>query len=134
MFRLVPIKTEMPACMLSYFSRFQLFVTQWTGACQAPLSTGFSRQKYRNRLPCPPPGDLPDPGIEPMPLAAAALPVDPLLLNHQGSPVKVYEQCSMKAYYISHTQRMWAIRHWKKGSYHNLTCWHPNLRFLPPEL
>ena len=26
---------------------------------------GFSRQKYRNRLPCPPPGDLPDPGIGP---------------------------------------------------------------------
>ena len=33
-------------------------------ACQAPLSMGFSRQEYRSGLPCPPPGDLPDPGIE----------------------------------------------------------------------
>ena len=32
---------------------------------QVPLSMGFSRQEYWNGLPCPPPGDLPDPGIEP---------------------------------------------------------------------
>ena len=34
-------------------------------SCQAPLSLGFSRQKYWNELPFPSPGDLPDPGIEP---------------------------------------------------------------------
>ena len=34
-------------------------------ACQALLSTGFSRQEYGNGSPCPPPGDLPDPGMEP---------------------------------------------------------------------
>ena len=34
-------------------------------AHQAPLSMGFSRQEYWSGLPCPPPGDLPDPGIEP---------------------------------------------------------------------
>ena len=39
-------------------------VTLWTVAHQAPLSTGFSRQEYRCGLPCPLPGDLPDPGIE----------------------------------------------------------------------
>ena len=33
---------------------------------QAPLSMGFSRQEYWSRLPFPFPGDLPDPGIEPM--------------------------------------------------------------------
>ena len=38
----------------------------WTVACQAPLSMGFSRQKYRRGLPSPSPGDLSDPGIEPM--------------------------------------------------------------------
>ena len=32
---------------------------------QAPLSMGFSRQEYWSGLPCPSPGDLPDPGIEP---------------------------------------------------------------------
>ena len=38
----------------------------WTAACQAPLSMGFSRQKYWSGLPFPSPGHLPDPGIEPM--------------------------------------------------------------------
>ena len=37
----------------------------WTIAHQAPLSMGFSRQEYWSGLPCPPPGDLPDPEIEP---------------------------------------------------------------------
>ena len=40
-------------------------VTLWTGAHEAPLSIGFSRQEYWSRLPFPSPGDLPDPGIEP---------------------------------------------------------------------
>ena len=35
------------------------------GASQAPLSMGFSRHEYWSGLPCPSPGDLPDPGIEP---------------------------------------------------------------------
>ena len=39
-------------------------MTLWTVAHQAPLSLGFSRKEYRSGLPCPPPGDLPDPGIE----------------------------------------------------------------------
>ena len=39
--------------------------TLWTVACQAPLSMGFSRQEYCSGLPCPPPGNLPDPGIKP---------------------------------------------------------------------
>ena len=53
------------ACELSHFSCVQLFVTSWTVAHQAPLSMEFSRQAYWNGLPCPSPGDLPDPGIEP---------------------------------------------------------------------
>ena len=36
----------------------------WTVACQAPLSMGFSTQEYWSGLPCPPPADLPDSGIE----------------------------------------------------------------------
>ena len=43
----------------------RLSVTLWTVACQAPLSVGFSRQEYWSGSPCPPPGDLPHPGIEP---------------------------------------------------------------------
>ena len=41
-----------------------LFETPWTVACQAPLSIGFSSQKYWSGLPRPSPGDLPDLGIE----------------------------------------------------------------------
>ena len=69
----------------SRFSRVRLFATPWSVACQAPLSMGFSRQEYWSAFPCPPPGNLPDPGIEPWsPVSSASL-VDPLLLNHQGT-------------------------------------------------
>ena len=54
-----------------------------TAACQASLSMGFSRQEYYSGLPCPPPGNLPDPGIKPGP---PALQADSLPLSHQGSP------------------------------------------------
>ena len=50
-----------------------LFVTPWTVVCQAPLSMGFSRQEYWSELPCPPPGDLPNPGTEPESLMSPAL-------------------------------------------------------------
>ena len=40
---------------------------------QGPLSKGFSRQEYWSELPCFPPGDLPDPGIEPVCLPSPAL-------------------------------------------------------------
>ena len=46
------------------------FVIPWTVARQPPLSMGFPRQEYWNGLPCPSPGDLPDPGIK---LASPAL-------------------------------------------------------------
>ena len=61
------------ACVLSCFSHVQLLVTLWTVAHQAPLSMGFSRQEYWNGMPCPPPGYLPDPGIESTSLASSAL-------------------------------------------------------------
>ena len=73
--------------MLSYFSHILFFAAQWTVACQSPLSMGFFRQEYWNGLPCPPPGDHPDPGIEPVSPASPALHVSSLLLTHQGSPI-----------------------------------------------
>ena len=60
-------------CMLSGFSYVWLFASLWTVAHQAPLFMGFSRQEYWSGLPCPPPGDLPDLGIEPMSLPSLAL-------------------------------------------------------------
>ena len=59
-------------CVLSPFSRVQLFATLWTAACQASLSMGFSRQEYWSGLPCLPP-DLPDLGIKPASLSSPAL-------------------------------------------------------------
>ena len=50
-------------CVLSHFCCIRLFVTLWTIAREAPVH-GFSRQEYWSGLPCPPPGVLPDPGIE----------------------------------------------------------------------
>ena len=51
--------------VLSHFSHVWVFATPWTAACQPPLSMGFSRQENWSGLPCPPPGDLLDPGIKP---------------------------------------------------------------------
>ena len=59
--------------MLSRFSGVQPFMRLWTVACQAALSIGFSRQEYWSGLPCPPPGDLPEPGIKPASLVSPAL-------------------------------------------------------------
>ena len=47
-------------------SRVQLFVTPWTVDHQAPQSMEFPSQEYLSGLPFPPPGDLSDPGTEPM--------------------------------------------------------------------
>ena len=61
------------ACVLSHFSRVQLFATPWTVDCQSLLSIGFSRQGHWSGLSCPSPGDLPNPGIEPVFLMSPAL-------------------------------------------------------------
>ena len=54
--------------------------TPWTVTHQAPLSMGvLSRQEYWSGLPCPPPGDIPNPGIElsSSTLQADSLPAEP---------------------------------------------------------
>ena len=58
-------------------------VTPWTVACQAPLSMEFSRQGYWSGLPYPPPGDLPNLGMEPR---SPALQVDSLTSEPPGKP------------------------------------------------
>ena len=61
------------ACMISRFSCVRFFVTLWTVVHQTPLSMGFSQQEYLSGFPFPPPGDLPDPGIEPTPLYVSCI-------------------------------------------------------------
>ena len=76
--------------LLSCFSCVRLCPALWAVACQASQSMGFSRQEYQSRLPCPPPVDLPDPGIKPTSLRSP-------LLNWQAFP---YHQCHLRSPYI----------------------------------
>ena len=57
---------------------FLTIATPWTVAHQAPLSMGFSRQKYWSGLPFPLPGDLPDPRMEPESSADGFFTTEPL--------------------------------------------------------
>ena len=61
------------AWALNHFNCVQLFATWQTVAHQASLSLGFSMQEYWSGLPCPPPGDLPNPGVKPASLTSPAL-------------------------------------------------------------
>ena len=80
-------------CVLSHFSHVWLCATPWTVTHQSPLSMGFSRQEYWSGLPCPPPGDLPEPGIKPSSPMSSALADG--FFNHQchvGNPLLLFVQ------------------------------------------
>ena len=68
-----PPTTENVCVCAHALSLVSLFPTPWTVARQAPLSMEFPMQKYWSRLPFPPPGDLPNPGIESTSLGFPAL-------------------------------------------------------------
>ena len=74
----------MCACTCAKLLQSSLFANPWIVGHQAPLSMRFSRQEYWSGLPCPPPGDLPNPGIKPRSptLQADSLPAEP-----QGKPI-----------------------------------------------
>ena len=78
------------AWVLSPVSHVQFCATIWTVAHQAPLSMGISRLEYWSGLPCPPPGDLPDPGIEPTSLMFPELAGRFFTASTTGKPVYVY--------------------------------------------
>ena len=84
--------------LLSCFSHVQLFATQWTTNCQAPLSIEFTRQEYWGGLPCPAPGDLPKPGIELTSFMSPALAVGSLSLAPLGSPCLLYASIHSSSY------------------------------------
>ena len=68
-------------------AKLRLIFGQWTVACQSPLSMGFSRHKYWSGLPCPPPGDLPNSGMESASPASPALQADSLPTELRGKPL-----------------------------------------------
>ena len=73
----------MVLCVYQVISVMSDSVTLWTVAHKAPLSMGFPRQEYQNGLPRPPPGRLPDPGIEP---GSAALAGEFFIAEPPGKP------------------------------------------------
>ena len=98
-----PLSVSLPflpplCCVLSHFSRVQLFVIPWTVACQAPLSMGFSRQEQQSGLPFPPPGDLPDPGIEPESSVSPAL-VGFFTTELLGKPIHLAGRVTINAFH-----------------------------------
>ena len=83
------------ACICMYvLSCVQLFAIPGTVTHQASLSIEFSRQVYWSGLPFPTPGDLPDPGIEPMTLMPLALADRFFTTAPPGKPKKESESVS----------------------------------------
>ena len=77
------------ACSVVFFSCDPLDCSP-----QAPLSIGFSRQESWSGLPFPPPGDLPDPGVEPTPLVSPALAGS---FCHLGSPRMLRQKADIRS-------------------------------------
>ena len=98
----------MCACILSHLSHVQLFATLWTIAHQVPLSMGFSKWEYWSGLPCPPPGDPPNPGD----------PTHDSCISCTGGRV-LYRQCNRMLYF-----RKWECvqKLEKNKAFHNRTC------------
>ena len=77
--------------------------TLWTAALQVPLSMWFSRQEYWSGLLCPPPGDLPNVGIEPVSPVSPASQGDSLPLSHQGSPLRFWRYLKIFPSFVNHS-------------------------------
>ena len=91
-------------CVCWSLGRVQLFVTPRTVARQSPLSMEFSRQEYWGGLPCSPPGDLPDPGMEPrssalqansLPCVTREAPLSRLVVSDSATPCTVARQAPL---------------------------------------
>ena len=111
-------------CVLSPFSRVQLFATLWTVILHAPQSMGLLRQEYWSGLPCPPPGDLPYPGIEPGSPASQA---DSLPSEPPGKPRNTGESSLPLLQGIVPVQKLkWGLLHFRQIlnqlSYQDFMC------------
>ena len=75
------------------FSHIWLFVTLWNVAHGVSLSMGFSREEYWSGLQFPPPGDLPDSGIQPSSpaLAGRFFTTEPHILKENTSIYNVHK-------------------------------------------
>ena len=71
------------------FSHVRPLTILWTVALQAPLSMKFSRPEYWSGLPFPPPGDLPDPMIQPTSPTSLALEGRFFITEPPGKPTYI---------------------------------------------
>ena len=87
------------------FSHVQLIAIPWTLSHQAPLSVGLSKQECWSGLPFPPPGDLPDPGTDPVSLVSPVLKTDSLPTVPPGKPMNThYKEGIYEILYCSSVQ------------------------------
>ena len=105
--------------MLNCFSFVQLFATLWTVALQPPLSMGFSRQEYCSGLPCPSPGDLSNPGIEPGSPVSSALQVD----SSPIEPWKILQETGIPDHLICLLRNLYAGQEATVRTGHGTTDW-----------
>ena len=112
-----PWKTCVRACLVASDS-----AAPWAVARRAPLSMGFSRQEHWCGLPCPPSGDLPDPGIEPAFLYLLRWQVGSLPLASPGKPWErlngrqiLYSSTNMWYLELSNSQRQ-EVQWWLPGA------------------
>ena len=103
-------------CMLSHFSCAWLFATPMTIACKALLSIGLSWQEYWGGLPFPPPGDLSDPGIEPVSpaLAGGFFNTEPSgKLSMTWTNLFHSNYMAYGEYYTCFISKNWGIQRWR---------------------
>ena len=91
------------SAVLHCFRHVQLFVTLWTVAHETPPSMDFSTQGCWTGLPCPPPVDIPDPGIEAM--SSPALKVDSLPIVPPGKRIYIYIYIYIYMHTHTHTHK-----------------------------
>ena len=119
------------ACVLSPFSPVWLFVTLWTVAHQDPLSMGFCRTENWSELPCPPPGDLSDPGIEPGCLVSC---IDRCVFTQTWSKVLfTWTWASLVAQMVKNPPAMQETWVWSQEKIPWRKEWLPTPVFLPGE-
>ena len=95
-----PFSPLMSVCRCAHtLSHVWLFATPWTVVPQAPLSMEMSKQENWSRMPFPSPGDLPDPGIEPVSPESLALAGQFFTTEPPGKPSNICK--SMKSLYPS---------------------------------
>ena len=114
--------------MLSHFSCVWLFATLWVAARQTPLSIGCSWQEYWSGLPCPPPGELPDPGIKPASLMFHALAGGFFTISTTSDAHCSYKFHERTYYNIWYTISPWWILYiWELNAYNALRIVEENL-------